>query len=70
MARTEHQKELLAAYRERPITGAVCAVTDTVNGKTLLLASPNPAGQRNRFGRNTADGSGKSACKGKIRRGS
>ena len=49
MARTEHQKELLAAYRERPITGAVCAVTDTVSGRTLLLASPNPAGQRNRF---------------------
>ena len=37
MARTEHQKELLAAYRERPITGAVCAVTDTVSGRTLLL---------------------------------
>ena len=49
MARTEHQKKLLAAYRERPITGAVCAVTDTVSGRTLLLASPNPAGQRNRF---------------------
>lgn len=49
MARTERQKELLAAYRERPVVGAVCAVTDTVSGRALLLAAPNPEGQHNRF---------------------
>ena len=49
MARSERQRELLAAYRQRPIVGAVCAVPDTVNGRTLLLSTPNPEGQRNRF---------------------
>lgn len=49
MARTERQRELMRAYRERTVVGAVRAVTDTVSGRALLLASPNPEGQRNRF---------------------
>lgn len=49
MAKTQHQRKLAAAYKARAIEGAVCAVRCTANGKLLLLAAPNPEGQRNRF---------------------
>ena len=49
MARTESQRQLLAAYKQRPIVGGVCAIRCPAAGRTLLLAAPNPEGQRNRF---------------------
>ena len=49
MARTEPQRQLLAAYKQRPIVGGVCAIRCPAAGRTLLLAAPNPEGQRHRF---------------------
>lgn len=49
MGKSEHQKELLAAYKERKILGGVCCVTCTSNHKRLILGATELKSQRNRF---------------------
>ena len=39
MAKTEHQKELLSAWRERAVVGGVCAIRCTANNWVLLSAA-------------------------------
>ena len=57
MAKTEHQKELLSAWRERAVVGGVCAIRCTANNRVLLSAAANPAGLRNRFQFSVSTGS-------------
>lgn len=49
MADAQRKKELIAAYKARPVMGSVCAIRNTVTGRTLLLAALNPKAQHNRF---------------------
>lgn len=49
MGKSEHQKELLAAYKERKVLGGVCCVTCVKNKKRLLLGAMELKSQRNRF---------------------
>lgn len=49
MGKSEHQKELLAAYKERKVLGGVCCVTCDENKKCLLLGAIELKSQRNRF---------------------
>ena len=49
MGKTQHQKELLAAYKERTVVGGVCALRSAVTGRVFLISAPDPKGQRNRF---------------------
>ena len=49
MGKTERQKRLLAAYKERKVVGGVCRVTCTATGTCLLLAAPELRSQRSRF---------------------
>lgn len=49
MGKSEHQKELLAAYKERKVLGGVCCVTCTQNQKRLILGAIELKSQRNRF---------------------
>ena len=57
MGKTEHQKELLSAWRERTVVGGVCAIRCTANNRVLLSAVADPAGLRNRFQFSAATGS-------------
>lgn len=57
MAKTEHQKALLSAWRERTVVGGVCAIRCTANNRVLLSAVADPAGLRNRFQFSAATGS-------------
>ena len=57
MAKTEHQKELLSAWRERTVVGGVCAIRCTETNRVLLSAVADPAGLRNRFQFSAATGS-------------
>lgn len=57
MAKTEHQKELLSAWRERTVVGGVCAIRCTETNRVLLSAVTDPAGLRNRFQFSAATGS-------------
>lgn len=57
MAKTEHQKELLSAWRERTVVGGVCAIRCTETNRVLLSAAANPAGLRNRFQFSVSTGS-------------
>ena len=43
------RKELLASYKERKVTGGVCAVKNTANGKVLLLSAVDLSGIKNRY---------------------
>lgn len=49
MGKTQRQKELISAYRERTVVGGVCLIRNTVTGRCLFIPSANPEGQRNRF---------------------
>lgn len=49
MGRTDHQKDLLAAYKERRVVGGVCRVTCGGNKKCLLLGAMELKSQRSRF---------------------
>lgn len=49
MGKTQHQKDLLAAYKERTVVGGVCALRSAVTGRVFLISAPDPKGQRNRF---------------------
>lgn len=49
MGKSEHQKELLAAYKERKIIGGVCCITCTKNNNRLLLGAMELKSQQNRF---------------------
>lgn len=49
LGKTEQKRELLAAYKARPIVGGVCAIQNQATGRLLLYATPNSEGQRNRF---------------------
>lgn len=43
------KKELISAYKQRPLTGGVCIIKNTKNGKYLLEAQANLPGSKNRF---------------------
>lgn len=45
----DNRKEMRSAYKERKITGGVCAIKNTVNGKMLISAVVNLQGYKNRF---------------------
>lgn len=45
----QDKKDLLAEYKERKITGGICAVRNTANGKILLSAVTDIQGYKNRF---------------------
>lgn len=49
MGKSQRQKALLSAYKERPVVGGVCALRNTVTGRVFLLPAPDPRTQRNRF---------------------
>ena len=49
MGKTERKKELLAAYKERPVVGGVCLVRNTVTGRVWLFGARDIQAQRNRF---------------------
>lgn len=49
MGKSERQKELLAAYKERTVLGGVCRVTCRENNKCLLLGAMELKSQQNRF---------------------
>ncbi|MEM1485635.1 GIY-YIG nuclease family protein [Oscillospiraceae bacterium PP1C4] len=44
-----HKKELINAYKQRPLTGGVCIIKNTENGKYLLEVKTNPQGSKSRF---------------------
>lgn len=43
------KRELTSAYKQKPEEGGVFLIRNTITGKVLLDATPNLAGQRNRF---------------------
>ena len=45
----ESRKQMLLSYKERKITGGVCQIVNTINGKRLLLSGANLKGLQNRF---------------------
>ncbi|MCI8649250.1 MAG: GIY-YIG nuclease family protein [Anaerotruncus sp.] len=45
----EHKKELIQAYKNRPLVGGVCIIRNTQNGRYLLETVTNPQGSQNRF---------------------
>jgi hypothetical protein len=47
--KNEDRKKLINTYKSRRVTGGICAVRNTVNGKTLLIDTQDVAGWRNRF---------------------
>ena len=47
--RKKTKKELTSAYKQKPEEGGVFLIRNTLTGKVLLDASPNLAGQKNRF---------------------
>ena len=49
MGKTQHQKDLLAAYKERTVVGGVCALRSAVTGRVFLISAPDPKGQRNHY---------------------
>lgn len=57
MAKTERQKALLSAWRERTVVGGVCAIRCTETNRVLLSAVADPSGLRNRFQFSAATGS-------------
>lgn len=57
MAKSQHQKELIASYKERRLTGGVYTITNTQTGKLLLQSGLDLPGFRNRFAFTSATGS-------------
>ena len=49
MARTQRERALLTAYKERPVVGGVCAIRNTATGRVLLFSCLDPKGKQNRF---------------------
>lgn len=45
----QKKKELQSMYKERKVTGGICAVKNSANGKLLLSAVANLQGYKNRF---------------------
>lgn len=45
----QDKKEKRGEYRQREVAGGVYAIKNTQNGKTLIMASQNLQGSRNRF---------------------
>ena len=43
------KKELIQSYKQRPLTGGVCIIRNSANGRYLLEAQTNPAGSKSRF---------------------
>ena len=44
-----HKKELIRAYKQRPLSGGVTIIRNTANGRYLLEAQTNVEGSRSRF---------------------
>ena len=49
MKDNKSKKELRFQYKERDITGGVCAIINTMNNKMLLEATTDLQGSKNRF---------------------
>ena len=47
--KTEDKKKILSAYKERKITGGICAIKNTVTKKLLLEITTDIQGLKNRF---------------------
>lgn len=62
MGQSERKKELLAAYKERPVTGGVYAIRCLPTGCLFLYCSPDPRGQQNRFDFSVSTGTCVHAC--------
>jgi hypothetical protein len=45
----QHRKDIISAYKERPIIGGVYGIKNMVNGKMLLLSTADLQGAKNRF---------------------
>ncbi|MDD5017481.1 MAG: GIY-YIG nuclease family protein [Eubacteriales bacterium] len=45
----QSKKEILAAYKQRKVIGGVYTITNTANGKILMLMTTDIAGSKNRF---------------------
>ena len=57
MAKSQHQKELIASYKDRRLTGGVYTITNTETGRLLLQSGVDLPGFRNRFAFTAATGS-------------
>ena len=44
-----HKKDLIKAYKSRPLSGGVTLLRDSVNGRYLLETQTNVQGSRSRF---------------------
>lgn len=44
-----HKKELLNAYKSRPLSGGVYIIRNTRNGRYLLAAETNLSGSKGKF---------------------
>ena len=44
-----HKKELLNAYKSRPLSGGVYVIRNTQNGRYLLAAETNLSGSKGKF---------------------
>lgn len=53
--KNQNRKELLTAYKERQVTGGICAIKNTENGKMVIAAVNDLQGYQNRvdFARTT-----------------
>lgn len=49
MAKTQRERALLTAYKERPVAGGICAIRNTATGRVLLFSCLDPRGKKNRF---------------------
>ena len=49
MEQNQRKKELLRAYKERPLSGGVSVITNTVTGRKLLKCEVDLKGSQNRF---------------------
>ena len=45
----QRKKELIAAYKSRPLTAGVTVIRNSINGRYLLETPINPRGTQNRF---------------------
>lgn len=51
------KKQLVNSYKERKLVGGICAIKNTINGKTLITATTDLQGYKNRFDFSTKMGS-------------
>jgi hypothetical protein len=52
-----NRKEIIAKYKERPVTGGVFRIINTQNGRYLLTSEIDIKGSQNRFNFSVATGS-------------